>query len=172
MSAGELGIIASTVEQKLRKIFDLVAKWKAILLLDEADVFFESRTNKDLERNKLVSVFLRTLEYYRGIFFLTTNCANTIDKAFESRIHLTIKYFQFDKAVRTSVWNNFVSVSHDDNTLTDKVLFALAEEEINGRQIKNVVKTARLLAITSKETLNEEHIRTAPRAIRDNGFND
>jgi hypothetical protein len=38
-----------------------------VVLLDEADVFLEQRTLQDLQRNALVSVFLRVLEYYDGI---------------------------------------------------------------------------------------------------------
>jgi hypothetical protein len=37
-----------------------------VILLDEADVFLEQRTLVDMERNALVSVFLRALEYYDG----------------------------------------------------------------------------------------------------------
>jgi hypothetical protein len=44
-----------------------------VLLLDEADVFMESRNSNSLERNKLVAIFLRLLEYFEGIMFLTTN---------------------------------------------------------------------------------------------------
>lgn len=42
-------------------------------MLDEAEVFLEERTQADLQRNALVSVFLRALEYYDGILILTTN---------------------------------------------------------------------------------------------------
>jgi hypothetical protein len=44
-----------------------------VLLLDEADVFMEARSSHDLDRNKLVAIFLRLLEYFEGIMFLTTN---------------------------------------------------------------------------------------------------
>ncbi len=37
-----------------------------VVLLDEADVFLEQRSLANLERNALVSVFLRVLEYYDG----------------------------------------------------------------------------------------------------------
>lgn len=55
MSAGDLGLDPSTIESKLSNIFEMVTKWNAILLLDEADVFLEQRSPHDLERNKLVS---------------------------------------------------------------------------------------------------------------------
>lgn len=48
-------------------------KWGCVLLLHEADVFMARRTQTNLQRNALVSVFLRVLEYYAGILFLTTS---------------------------------------------------------------------------------------------------
>ena len=73
MSAGDLGIRPEEVEMNLENILEMVAKWKAILLIDECDVFLEARPIHDMERNKLVSIFLRLLEYYQGTLFLTTN---------------------------------------------------------------------------------------------------
>ena len=39
-----------------------------------------------------VTVFLRTLEYYPGILFLTTNRVGVLDEAINSRVHITL-YF-------------------------------------------------------------------------------
>ena len=36
-------------------------------------MFLEEREKSDLQRNALVSVFLRVLEYYDGILILTSN---------------------------------------------------------------------------------------------------
>ena len=69
-----------------------VPKWKSVLLLDEADAFLEQGSLHDVHRNALVSVFLRELEYYQGIIFLTTNRVSQIDDAIASRIHLPLKY--------------------------------------------------------------------------------
>lgn len=62
MSAGDLGVETYEVEDALSKILEMVAQWNAVLLLDECDVFLEARSAHDLERNKVVSIFLRTLE--------------------------------------------------------------------------------------------------------------
>jgi len=88
MSAGDLGLDPRTVESSLRDILEMCTKWNAILLLDEADVFLEQRSLHELERNKLVSIFLRVLEYSECILFLTTNRVQTFDAAFQSRIHI------------------------------------------------------------------------------------
>jgi hypothetical protein len=59
-----------------------------VLLIDEADVFLEKRTLTDVHRNALVSVFLRLLEYYEGILFLTTNRVATVSIFSLSRSYL------------------------------------------------------------------------------------
>jgi SpoVK/Ycf46/Vps4 family AAA+-type ATPase len=66
MSAGDLGLDPRNVETKLQNILEMCTRWNSVLLLDEADVFLEQRSLHELERNKLVSIFLRVLEYYEG----------------------------------------------------------------------------------------------------------
>ncbi|KAH6854743.1 P-loop containing nucleoside triphosphate hydrolase protein [Chaetomium sp. MPI-CAGE-AT-0009] len=134
---------------------------KAILLLDECDVFLEARSTHELERNKIVSIFLRTLEYYEGIMFMTTNRVDDIDAAFQSRIHVSIEYPDLTSASRRTIWSNFLRGSTIKSSLTDKDINELAELKLNGRQIKNVLKTAQLLAARKKsETLDRKFIET------------
>lgn len=85
ISSGALGSAAHDINTNLRQIMNLCAHWQAVLLLDEADVFLAKRNIYDLERNAIVSVFLRELEYYPGIMILTTNQPEIIDAAFQSR---------------------------------------------------------------------------------------
>ncbi|KAI1124036.1 P-loop containing nucleoside triphosphate hydrolase protein [Nemania abortiva] len=166
MSAGELGNHAEEVEAKLRQVLELSAKWNAVLLIDECDVFLERRSKSDLHRNKLVSVFLRLLEYYEGVLFLTTNRVEAFDPAFESRIHLTINYPKLDLESRLHIWRTFLKVasmesgSGDGGGISEAELMQIARVELNGRQIKNVVKTARLLAAQEKSTLKFDHLQT------------
>ncbi|KAK4150084.1 hypothetical protein C8A00DRAFT_37317 [Chaetomidium leptoderma] len=92
ITCGDLGVSPQDVDSALSGIFRLAHHWDCVLLLDEADVFLSRRELGDLERNALVSVFLRVLEYYSGILFLTTNRVGTLDEAFKSRIHLSLYY--------------------------------------------------------------------------------
>jgi hypothetical protein len=68
-----------------------------VLLLDEADVYLERRATQDVLYNALVSMFLRSLEYYNRIFFLTTNQVCNFDEAVCSRIHLFLKYNKLEE---------------------------------------------------------------------------
>lgn len=52
--------------------------------------------------------FLRALEWYDGILFLTTNRVGTFDDAFVSRIHVTLHYPDFDDESRRKVWQTFI----------------------------------------------------------------
>lgn len=158
MSAGDLGIRPEEVEGALQRILEMVAKWDAILLLDECDVFLEARTNSDLERNKLVSIFLRTLEYYEGILFLTTNRVANMDAAFQSRIHVSMEYPNLTASSRRQIWANFLENSKQKSSVSDEDLDYLSTIDLNGRQIKNVLKTSFLLSMRKKTLLKRETI--------------
>ena len=71
ISCGDLGISARDLESRLKEVFQLAVTWKAILLLDEADIFLQERDVHNIERNALVSVFLRELDYFEGILFVS-----------------------------------------------------------------------------------------------------
>ena len=163
MSAGDLGTEPSQVENSQSNILEMNTKWNAILLLDEADVFLEARSAHDLERNKLVSIFLRLLEYYEGILFLTTNRVDNIDAAFESRIHLSLQYDELDRPSRKHVWITFLGRASNVGEFSDEELEKLAERQMNGRQIKNVLKTSQLLASKQEEPLGFTHVDTVLR---------
>ncbi|PLB53966.1 hypothetical protein P170DRAFT_396969 [Aspergillus steynii IBT 23096] len=92
ITCGDLGITPDAVEETLKRIFRYAHLWDCILLLDEADVFLTQRDRFNIERNALVSVFLRVLEYYSGILFLTTNRVGALDEAFRSRVHVSLYY--------------------------------------------------------------------------------
>lgn len=147
VSSGDLGTNSSTLDQRLSRILDMASTWKAVLLIDEADVFLERRSLHDMERNSLVSIFLRVLEYYEGILFLTSNRVNTFDDAFKSRIHVPLKYNDLTVSSRKQIWKNFLGKLGDgDVRMDEKGYESLAQAEINGRQIKNVIRTAKSLA--------------------------
>lgn len=90
--------------------------------------------------------------------FLTSNRISDFDPAFESRIHLTVHYPALDTASRLHIWKTFVRMGNSDSRLSDKDLATLAKNEINGRQIKNIIKTGRLLSKQQKVPLGMEHV--------------
>ncbi|RAR04715.1 P-loop containing nucleoside triphosphate hydrolase protein [Stemphylium lycopersici] len=158
MSAGDLGLTPNQVESKLTTILEMISKWNAVLLLDECDVFLEARSTHDLERNKLVSIFLRVLEYYEGLLFLTTNRVDNIDQAFQSRIHVSLAYPHLTPESRMSIWDAFLDRLGARGEWSEEELGELAEQELNGRQIKNVLKSAALLAARRREKVGRKDV--------------
>jgi AAA+ superfamily predicted ATPase len=158
VTSGELGSTPSQMETELERILDLAKTFRAVLLLDEADVFLEQRTTHDLIRNALVSIFLRQLEYYQGILFLTTNRVSTFDEAFHSRIHISLYYQNLTAEAREQVWRNFGEKMDVD--LNGDEYEQLATQELNGRQIKNIFRTSQALAADRGERISMRHIRT------------
>lgn len=101
------------------------------------------------------------LEYYEGILFLTTNRVDNIDAAFQSRIHLSMEYSELSPSSRRHVWVNFISAGGTKaHGFFDADLDRLVEYKMNGREIKNVLKTAKLLASKKKESLGVSHVET------------
>ena len=107
LTCTDIGTNPSTIEMKLTYWFKLAKHWGVILLIDEADIYMEQRVTRDLNRNNLVAGFLRAMEYYQGILFLTTNRVGTFDEAFISRIHISVYYPDFSDADRNEVWQAF-----------------------------------------------------------------
>ncbi|KAF4843689.1 ATPase family AAA domain-containing protein 3 [Colletotrichum siamense] len=182
VTCGDIGTKAEEVEKYLDTVLLLGKIWGCVVLLDEADVFLEERTLKNLERNALVSVFLRVLEYYDGILILTSNRVGTFDEAFKSRIQLNLRYKNLNEQQRLQIWTNFIdrietldrhritssgnskrngSFQQDVGINSEEIrqhLPELATANLNGRQIRNVISTARQLAVYRKMRLGYEHI--------------
>ncbi|KAL3473024.1 AAA family ATPase [Aspergillus californicus] len=162
VATGELGINADEVDRRLEMILDITRRWGCVLLIDEADVFLAAR-GKDLARDALVSVFLRRLEYFRGVAILTTNRKDDIDEAFKSRIHFTVHYPELEASSRQEVWSNFlhsVAKVSELSAFTNEDIVALSRHELNGRQIKNIVSCAVSLAREQNKLITIEDIET------------
>ena len=164
VSAGELGTDPARLEHELQKILDIAHSWGAVLLLDEADVFLEKREVHDIHRNALVSIFLRLLEYFQGILFLTTNRVDTFDEAFQSRIHLPLRYGELTTKAKKAVWQMFIEQVRKVDAesvaeFSDSDFDMLSRHQLNGRQIKNAVRTAQALALRENKKLRMENVK-------------
>ncbi|KAH6694140.1 P-loop containing nucleoside triphosphate hydrolase protein [Plectosphaerella plurivora] len=154
VTMGELGVNPDDLERRLTDVLDLCAEWNALVVLDEADVFLETRTSSDLVRNAMVCVMLRILEYHPGILFLTTNRVRSLDPAFESRITIAIRYEALGRAARAQVWKSQLD-GVAGTVAPDIDCDELARQHLNGRQIKNAVRLALSLAIDQGVALTQ-----------------
>ncbi|KAJ3792852.1 P-loop containing nucleoside triphosphate hydrolase protein [Lentinula aff. detonsa] len=167
IGAGDLGTTAANLDLALERVFEVATAWKAIVLIDEADVFLEQRSLHDLERNAMVAVFLRHVEYYRGILFLTTNRVKAFDEAFLSRIHVALHFRELPFESKIQVWAAFIAKVGATASVTPEQLRLLAMRNVNGRQIKNAARTAQSLAIGRSEQLSFKHFLSTLDAMDD-----
>ena len=152
-----MGITAIELEQQLSRIFDAAHHWKALVLLDEADVYVEQRSSQDLVRNGLVSVFLRKLEFCEGIIFLTTNRVTEFDVAILSRIHLLVRYDDLTKAAGQRIWELFLDrpcAYGEPTKITPEELNRLVNSKLNGRQVSLLLVAPAFLANSQSQIKN------------------
>ncbi|KAJ3576480.1 hypothetical protein NPX13_g3688 [Xylaria arbuscula] len=167
VTCGDIGTKPEAVEKYLKTVLTLGKTWDCVVLFDEAEVFLQERSLQDIERNALVSVFLRSLEYYDGILILTSNRVGTFDEGFRSRIQLAIHYPKLEQPERRKVWDNFVnrldndpiaSVDIDIRNLRSN-LTELSEFDLNGREIRNSINVARPLAKSEGRKIDFESLK-------------
>ncbi|KAK2000769.1 hypothetical protein LX36DRAFT_738928 [Colletotrichum falcatum] len=171
ITCGDLGMTPAEVENNLQSSFQMAQAWDCVLLLDEADVFLAERSNDNIERNALVSVFLRVMEYYEGILFLTTNKVGSFDEAFKSRMSMALYYPPLSQEQTRRIWemqmdrtealseeaapgdeSQYVRFSRDEIAALAATLWGMQTTRDdcrpvwNGRQIRNAFQTAVALA--------------------------
>ncbi|KDN61098.1 hypothetical protein CSUB01_07051 [Colletotrichum sublineola] len=196
ITCGDLGMTPAEVENNLQSSFQMAQAWDCVLLLDEADVFLAERSHDNIERNALVSgksirlvvarkawlqyrvnrmliqsVFLRVMEYYEGILFLTTNKVGSFDEAFKSRMSMALYYPPLTQEQTKKIWEmqmdrtetlskeaapgdetQHVRFSRDEITTLATTLWNMQTTRDdcrpvwNGRQIRNAFQTAVALA--------------------------
>jgi hypothetical protein len=118
-------------------------------------------------------VFLRVLEYYTGILFLTTNRVGDFDEAFASRIHVSLEYPPLDRPSTENILNLNIrlirerfhkthrSIEIDELGINESALNhweTHRKARLNGRQIRNACQTALALAEFEAQGGNHEAI--------------
>ncbi len=156
--SGQLGISAESVEAHLSTILRRAARWGAILLLDEADVYIRQRDN-DLQHNAIVAEFLRTLEYFSGLLFMTTNRTDDIDDAIVSRCIAIIKYEMPSPEDMVRLWKTLSTQFQVE--LTDEMIETLVDRFPNtsGRDIKELLKLTAKFCRSKNIPFSEEAFR-------------
>lgn len=137
--SGQLGLSVAQLEQSLKDALIRAQRWGAVMLIDEADVYIRKRSD-DIAANAVVGVFLRVLEYFDGLLFLTTNRIDDIDEAILSRCIALIRYHAPDLAARVRIWQ--VMAAQFGLALDAATVHTLAATypQATGRDIKGLAK--------------------------------
>jgi len=153
-------------EKNLGRIFDEAERARAMLLFDEADSLFSSRTQvksaNDRYANLEVNYLLQRVEHFTGIAVLTTNFPTGIDEAFRRRIAMRVSFPKPEVPERTRLWASMLT---NKNILADNIdPEDLAYEfELAGGHIKNAVLRAAFIAASRNCRIDQDLLRIASR---------
>lgn len=101
-----------------------------------------------------------TVSFTNLLQFLTSNRVDSLDPAFKTRITLALRYEQLDKAGRNQVWLNLLDASGQGEAIKSGLIDTsiLAEQQLNGREIKNAIRLAMALAKEDDKPLTQDVI--------------
>lgn len=158
LRTGSLGTSAEAIEKSLAEFFRRARRWNCVLLLDEADVFISERGD-DIEKNAIVAVFLRTLEYFDGLLFMTTNRPNDIDEAIVSRCAAIIEYAVPSGDDMPKVWR--VLANQFNASMPDWLIDELAAlfSTASPRDIKMLLRLALKVQASTKVAFDQDLFR-------------
>lgn len=161
LNPSDLGEEPRRAEKRLSELFRLALRWKSILLVDEAQNFL-SQDSKELKGGIIASVLLRSLEYHRGVIFLTTNRPELLDLAVLDRAHATFDYPELSIEAKTSIWNSFVDALGVSVEIEPVDRDEILTMQMNGRQTRDLIKVAILLASKRGENpAKDDFVRAA-----------
>jgi len=137
--SGQLGLNVAAMEVALKEVLTRAQRWGAVMLIDEADVYIKKRDD-NITMNAVVGVFLRVLEYFNGLLFLTTNRVDDIDEAIVSRCIALIKFHPPTRDDRRKIWG--VMSEQFALPVAPELLERLPDifPEATGRDIKGLAK--------------------------------
>lgn len=146
VQCSQLGTDPDELEAAILKAFARAQRWNAILLLDEADVYVRAR-GVDVQQNAIVGVFLRVLEYYSGVLFMTTNRSDEVDDAILSRCLARIDYVLPSPSEQAKIWHILAETS--GIKLTPSLAETISERypTLSGRDVKQLLKLASLVTM-------------------------
>lgn len=160
VQCSQLGTSPEKLEENVLAVFARAARWDAVVLLDEADVYVQKRGG-DMKQNAIVGVFLRVLEYQGSVLFLTTNRPDDVDDAIASRCIAKLPYAPPDRENALRIWSVLTQTAGIvmEPSAIEQVVSTFPH--LSGRDVKNLLKLASVLAEGAPLAL--EHITTAHR---------
>lgn len=151
-------------EKNLARLFDEADRSQAILLFDEADSLFASRTKvgsaTDRYANLEVNFLLQRMEHFEGVSVLTSNNENLMDEAFRRRIRFKLYFAAPEAPERARIWR--VCLPGEVSLAGELDFDKLGRDfPLSGGHIKAAVLRAAFLAASQGRGLLQEDLRQA-----------
>lgn len=156
VQCSQLGIKVEDVEKSLMRVLSRGKRWGALTLLDEGDVYLHKRGN-NLQQNAIVGVFLRVLEYYAGILFITTNRDDVVDDAILSRCTVRLEFKRPEPEAQKKIWLNLIAENKLEAMLSAKMVDTIvAKHPMSGRDIKNMLRLCAMVAHDRQQGITDK----------------
>jgi len=160
-------------EKNLARIFSEAERAQAVLLFDEADSLFASRTtvqsSNDRYANLEVNYLLQRIETFSGVAILTTNFAASIDDAFIRRLSMRVTFDSPDVEQRERLWRTMLAFEQLPRGAIDYPRLA-REFDLSGGHIRNAVLEAAFVAAAADRPVDTSLLQMAARiALKQQG---
>ena len=152
-------------EKNLAAVFDVAERTQAVLLFDEADALFATRTDvgdaHDRYANLETAYLLQRLDRFDGLVALATNLRHNIDPAFLRRMDFVVEFPQPDEACRRRLWTLHLPAGVTGGDVDTDVLARLYP--VPGGWIRNAAIAAAFSAAAATDSVRQHHIVAAMR---------
>jgi SpoVK/Ycf46/Vps4 family AAA+-type ATPase len=152
-------------EKNLERVFDVAERTQAVLMLDEADALFGTRTEisdaHDRYANLETAYLLQRLDHFDGIAVLATNLKHNIDPAFLRRMDFVIEFDLPDVPSRRTLWSLHMPAKlRADDLDLDELAWRFP---VPGGWIRNAAIGAAFLAVPAGGPVTRDHVLAALR---------
>ena len=152
-------------EKNLAAAFEAAERTQAVLMLDEADALFGSRTEitsaHDRYANLETAYLLARLDRFEGLVILTTNMLGNVDPAFLRRIDYVVQFPLPDVACRSRLWRGHLPAQALAADVDIEALAGLYA--VPGAWIRNVTVAAAYTAAADGGVVTQDHLIAAMR---------
>jgi hypothetical protein len=152
-------------EKNLSAAFDAAERTQAVLMLDEADALFGTRTEisdaHDRYANLETAYLLAKLDRFEGLTILTTNMRANIDPAFLRRIDYLVEFGLPDRQDRIELWHRHLPPEPLADDIDLDMLAGLYP--VPGAWIRNVSVGGAFAAAADGGAITQEHLVNAMR---------
>jgi hypothetical protein len=143
-------------EKNLNRVFADAERANCMLFFDECDSMFGRRGDvkeaRDRWANLEVNFLLQRIEDYSGVVILATNLRDSIDEAFQRRIHVVVEFPMPDAASRQLIWQRLLPAGPSNGVPAADVAEIAQRFELSGGLIKNAVLDACFRAVEESQS--------------------
>jgi len=138
--------------RNIQSAFASAKEEKKILFIDECDSLIFNRANLGMILGAEVNTLLTEIEKSEGVVILATNRVEEMDEALERRISLIIEFPTPNREQRREIWERLIPKKMPLALDKKELINELADHEITGGLIKNVIlQAARLATLEEKK---------------------